>query len=390
MKILISAGEASGDLYASRVAEILKQRHPEWELFGCAGPRMQAAGVRAVIDQRSLAVIGIVEVIAHIPRIYGLFKKVVKAAEVEKPDLAILTDYPSFHLKLAKKLKRMGVPVLYLIAPQAWAWRAIGPFRGGRVIGMRKTIDRLLCIFPFEERFYNDRGVPTTYIGHPLARLAKPQLSRAELCQKLGIPESSRIVAVAPGSRTGEIARHMGTVIEAVKKMREQVDFVPVLAVPKGFESPDPSFWEPIRAASIHTISGLTGVHTWDVLAHAELALVKSGTVAVEAAMLGTPMVTFYRVNALSWYLGRWMVVAPFLSGVNMVAGRRVVAELIQQDMTAESIAKEGLRLMLDAGARSKMLEELRAVAQQLSSEHDPMEAAGDWAERVLAGRETR
>jgi len=178
VRILVSAGEASGDLYAARVVEILKARLPDAEFFGCAGPRMQAVGVRPVVDQRSLAVVGIVEVLGHLPRIWGEFQKLVRAAAIEKPDLAILTDAPDFHLRVAKKLKRLGIPVIYLIAPQAWAWRE------GRVKGMRETIERLLCIFPFEERFFADRGVPTTYIGHPLARLVKPALTRAELLAK--------------------------------------------------------------------------------------------------------------------------------------------------------------------------------------------------------------
>src|SRR6266853_2554630 len=147
VRVLISAGEASGDLYASRVVAALKARHPDAEFFGCAGPRMQAAGVRAIVDSRALAVVGLVEVASHIPRIYGEFRKLVRAISKERPDVAVLTDSPDFHLRLAKKLRRQGVPVIYLIAPQAWAWRQ------SRVRTMRRTIDRLLCIFPFEEAF---------------------------------------------------------------------------------------------------------------------------------------------------------------------------------------------------------------------------------------------
>ena len=180
--MLISAGEASGDLYASRIVATLRKHHPDAEFFGCAGPRMQAAGVRIVVDARSLSVVGIVEVLAHIPRIYGEFRKLVNAAKAERPDLAILTDSPDFHLRLAKKLHGQGVPVVYLIAPQAWAWRQ------GRVKTMRRTIRLLLCIFPFEEQFFQKHGVPTTFIGHPLARIVKASLSREEFCEKLVFP----------------------------------------------------------------------------------------------------------------------------------------------------------------------------------------------------------
>ena len=154
----------------------LKSRHPQISFFGCAGPRMQAEGVRTIVDARSLSVVGIVEVLAHIPRIYGEFRKLVRAAKSEKPDLAILTDSPDFHLHLAKKLRALGIPVVYLIAPQAWAWRQ------GRVRGMRQNIQQLLCIFPFEESFFRERGVPAQFIGHPLARIVKPSMSRADFC----------------------------------------------------------------------------------------------------------------------------------------------------------------------------------------------------------------
>ena len=190
VRVLISAGEASGDLYASRVVAALRERHPDAEFFGCAGPRMQAAGVRPVVDSRSLAVVGIVEVLAHIPRIYGEFRKLVRAARQEKPDLAILTDSPDFHLRLAKKLHAQGIPVAYLIAPQAWAWRQ------GRVRTMRRTIRQLLCIFPFEEAFFRKHGVAATFIGHPLTHIVRPLLSRAGFCEKFGFSVTDRLVEI--------------------------------------------------------------------------------------------------------------------------------------------------------------------------------------------------
>ena len=380
MRVLISAGEASGDLYASRLVAELKARHPEAEFFGCAGQRMQAAGVEALVDARSLAVVGIVEVLGHIPRIYSEFRKLVRAARTRRPDLAILTDSPDFHLRLAKKLHALGVPVVYLIAPQAWAWRQ------GRVKVMRQTLARLLCIFPFEEPFFQKHGVPTTFIGHPLARIVKPSLTRAEFFEKSGLAPGDRVVVLLPGSRHGEVARHMPYLQDAVKRMQAvtrmqaagKIRFI--LALPAGFGAERTTFWEPARAASIQVIEGLT----WDCLAYAEVALAASGTVTIEAAMLGTPMVTFYRVNALSWRLGRWMVRAPFLSMVNLVAGRRVAVELIQNEMTGERIAAEALRLLNDDNARRKMKADLEEVKHKLSSERDPMEVAAECIDGIL------
>lgn len=373
VRVLISAGEASGDLYASRVVEAVRLRRPDAEFFGCAGPRMQAAGVRTIVDARSLAVVGLVEVLAHIPRIYGEYRKLFRAIGTERPDVAVLTDSPDFHLRLAKRLRRHGIPVVYLIAPQAWAWRR------GRVRTMRATIDRLLCIFPFEEDFFRRYGVPVTYIGHPLARIVKPSLDRNEFCERFNLPRDRRIVTLLPGSRRGEVERHMPALLDAAHLIgkRHSVSFI--LALPTQFGAEKTSFWERIRASSIQVIEGFT----WDALAQAELALAASGTVTVEAALLGVPMVTFYRVNALSWIVGRWLVKAPFLSMVNLVAGRRVVPELIQDEMTGERIAAEAVRLLEDEASRVTMRADLAEVAHKLSGARDPIETAADWIEKV-------
>ncbi len=375
---MISAGEASGDLYASRLVEALRRSYPAAEFFGCAGPRMQAAGVRPIVDARSIAVVGLVEVIAHIPRIWREFHKLSRAASELRPDIAVLTDSPDFHLRLAKKLKRMGIPIVYLVAPQAWAWRQ------GRVRTMRCTIDRLLAIFPFEPAFFEKHGVPTTYIGHPLARMFRASLTRGEFCRKFGLPPGQRIIALLPGSRRGEAARHVPALLEAARRIGEKHQATFILALPPGFGAEKSAFWERLRASSIQVIEGAT----WDTLAHSELALAASGTVTIEAALAGVPMVTFYRVNALSWMLGRWLVRAPFLSMVNLVAQRRIVPELIQGEMTGERIAAEALRLLEDEGARRQMLGGLAEVARALQTDADPMDiAAGTIGAICLANR---
>jgi lipid-A-disaccharide synthase len=333
---------------------------------------MQAAGVRAVVDTSSLAVVGLVEVVAHIPRIWREFRKLVRAAATERPDLAVLTDSPDFHLRLAKKLKSQGIPVVYLIAPQAWAWRE------GRVRTMRRTIQRLLCIFPFEQDFFQSRGVPTTYIGHPLARIVRPLMTSTEFRTKFNLPDRP-IVTLLPGSRHGEVERHMPILLDAVQRIGTGYTYV--LALPPGFGLERSTFWERIRGSSIQVMEG----STWDALAHAEVALAASGTVTIEAALLGAPMVTFYRVNALSWILGRRLVRAPFLSMVNLVAGRRIVPELIQDEMTAQRIADEAGHLLGNPEARNAMRADLAEVARKLASDRDPMEIAAEWIEKVLS-----
>jgi lipid-A-disaccharide synthase len=245
---------------------------------------------------------------------------------------------------------------------------------------MRKTIDRLLCIFPFEEEFFTRHGVPTTYIGHPLARIVKPSMTRQEFCAKFSLPIDKKFIVLLPGSRRGEVQRHLPDLIEATKRL-EGVVFL--LALPGGFGN---TFSERIRGSSIQVIEGVT----WDALAHAELALAASGTVTIEAALLGCPLVTFYKVNALSWLLGRWLVRAPFLSMVNLVAGRKIAPELIQGEMTGERIAAEAIWLLDNAVAMQAMRAGLREVATKLASDRDPMEVAADWVQKVVHEKASR
>lgn len=380
-RVLISAGEASGDLYAAGLVEALRRRNPDLDFFGCAGPRMQQAGVRAVVDSRSLSVVGLVEVITHIPRIYREYRKLVRAAAAEKPALAILTDSPDFHLRLARRLKKLNLPVVYLVAPQVWAWRK------GRIPLMRRTIDRLLCIFPFEPDFFAPTGIQAAYIGHPLTRLVKPSAGREELRGRFGVPAGVPLVALLPGSRRGEAARHLPLLLETVQKIRAghsgpQPSFI--VAVPPGTVHPESTFRERISRLSIQLLEG----QTWDVLACADLALAASGTVTIEAGLLGTPLIAFYRVNKLTWWMGRRLVNVPFYSMVNLVAGRRIVPELIQNDMTAERLAAQALRLLGDETALAQMRRELGSVAQILSRPEDPMELAAAVVETFLADRE--
>ncbi len=378
-KVLISAGEASGDLYAAGLVEALRRHRPDIEFFGCAGPRMQQAGVRAVVDAHSLAVVGLVEVVTHIPRIYSEYRKLLKAARAEQPEIAILTDSPDFHLRVARRLKKLGIPVFYLVAPQVWAWRK------GRLPLIRRTIDKLLCIFPFEPEFFARHGIDATYIGHPLTRLLRPSASRAELRRRFGIPEGASLVALLPGSRTGEAMRHLPILLEAVERIRAAANPMTqfVLAVPPGTIPLGSNFRERISSASIQLVEG----KTWDVLVCADVALAASGTVTIEACLLGTPMVTFYRVNNLSWWIGKALVRVPFYSMVNLVAERRIVPELIQDQMTADGLAREALALLESEAAREGMRHDLAEVVQKLSGAQDPLDTAASLIEKHLADK---
>jgi lipid-A-disaccharide synthase len=374
-QILISAGEASGDLYAALLVDELRRIWPDVQFFGCTGPRMRRAGVETVVDAASLAVVGLVEVIAHLPRIHGEYRKLQAAARSRRPELAILTDSPDFHLRLARKLHRQGVPVFYLVAPQVWAWRK------GRLADMRRTLRHIFCIFPFEEEFFRRHGLAATYIGHPLAEIVKPTLSRSEFFRKHRLPPGRPLVSVLPGSRRGEAARHLPPLLDAVGRLyREQAaSFMLPASATTGVDF----FQERIGGAPIQVIDG----ESWDSIAHADLALAASGTVTVEAALLGTPMVTFYKVTAASWLMGRMLVRVPFYSMVNLIAGRAVVPELMQSNLTGERLAAEAHRLLRDDAARAQMRSDLAEVAARLASQTSPMARASAIIQDLMEGR---
>jgi lipid-A-disaccharide synthase len=366
VKFLVSAGEASGDMYAAGVVSRLSLTYPGASFYGCAGPKLQQAGVAPVIDAANLAVVGLAEVVMHLPRIYGEFRKLIRYAQAHRPDFALLTDNPDFNLRLARHLKKMNVPVFYLVAPQVWAWRQ------GRVKAIRELVDKLYCLFPFEERWFRERGVDATYIGHPLAHAVRTSCSRTEFFAKHGLPENRKAVVLLPGSRVGEASRHLPILMDAVRLLKGRFDMTAILATPRGFRSEHAleRFREPLDGLSIKILED----ETWDCIGHSDLALAASGTVTIEAAILGTPMVSFYRVMPVSWYAGRWLVKAPFLTMVNLVGGRAIVPELMQKDMTASGIAGAASSLLGDDAALMRMRSELAEVRASLTREGDPFE----------------
>jgi lipid-A-disaccharide synthase len=368
VRILISAGEASGDMYAAQLARALQPHFPDAQFYGCAGPRLKEAGVEVLVDSASLAVVGLAEVVSHLPRIYRLYRHLLRHVRRNRPDFAILADSPDFHLRLARHLKTMGVPVFYLVAPQVWAWRQ------GRVKTIRRRVDKLFCLFPFEERWFRERGIDADYIGHPLAARVRPSSNRPEFFSKHGLNPNLRTILLLPGSRVGEATRHLPDLLGAIELLRQKFAAQTVLATPHSFASA-PSFQnfrERFSSLSIKVIEG----ETWDCLAYADLAFAASGTVTVEAAVLGTPMVTFYKVTPLSWWAGRRLLKVPYLSMVNLIADRKVVPELIQNEMTARNLAEAATEIMAEPARAERMREDLAAVRQALSGEGDPLDKA--------------
>ncbi len=353
--LLLSAGEASGDMYAARLAAALKQRM-DVAIFGMGGPQMRAAGVEIITDYSEVSVVGITEVLKRLPSLHRAMRRLVDEAERRRPPIAILTDFPGFHLRLARKLLPKGVRNVYYICPQFWAWR---PWRVNLV---RRRFVQALCIFPFEEKFYADAGVPVKFIGHPLVGNVKPTLTRELFCTKYGLKKGSRIVTILPGSRRGEIAHHVPVLGEALAEMRRTLpgSLEMVIAIAPGLDLARLKAKFPPQLHA-HFIEG----DTYNALAAADLAIVSSGTATVETALLGKPMIVVYRLSPLTALLARPLVKTKFFSMVNLIAGRAVVPELIQDDFTAPRVAEEAGKLLSGTEASQGRIEEMtRGLAE--------------------------
>jgi len=352
--LLISAGEASGDLHAGRLAAALRERGAS-ELFGLGGESMRAAGVDLIAESREVSVLGITEILQRLPDLRRVFRRLLDAVDERRPPLAILVDFPGFHLRLARHLRRRGVRNLYFIAPQFWAWR---PWR---VRVVRRRFERALCIFPFETKFYRDHGVNAEYIGHPLAGRVMPSLPRDEFRSRLNLDSGRPMVALLPGSRPREVAHNLPPLLEACGALARSHGAQFVLAAAPGL--PQEALAPALQAGlGIQVSSGAT----YDVLSAADVAVVSSGTATVEAALCGAPMVVVYRVSPATAAMARPLIRAPYFAMVNLIAGRPIVPELIQGAFTGPSVAREVGRLLDSPAEREIMRSELAAVEASL------------------------
>src|ERR1700693_3538684 len=354
-QILISAGEASSDMYAARLVTALRER-TQARFFGMGGPRMAEAGVELIADYHEVAVVGIAEVPHKTPAVIGVQNRLKREAERRSAALAILVDSPGTHLGVARRMKQIGVPVGYFIGPQVWAWRA------GRVRMVKRRVNQMVVIFPFEEKIYRDAGVPVTFVGHPLVDLVKPSLKRAEFGALHNLDANRPIVTILPGSRPTEISQNYGRILEACERLyraHSKTQFV--LAAAPHLTSDFFSRYAS-SAARIKQVRG----STYDALAAADCAIVASGTATIEAALLGTPMVVIYRVSPVSAFILGRMIRTPFFSMVNLIAGKGVVRELIQDDFTPEAVESEVRRMLESSRARDEMKTNLAGVRAKL------------------------
>jgi lipid-A-disaccharide synthase len=362
VRVLISAGEASGEFYGAELMKALRkqvsQRTPnvDIEFWGVGGEQMRAAGCELLADASEIAEVGIVEVVKHIPTIYRRFRQVVNEAERRRPDAAVLIDFPDFNLRLAREMHRSGVPVIYYVSPQLWAWKP------GRIEAVRKYVRKMLVIFPFEEKFYRERGIEAQFVGHPLADLPRPAITREQFAAEYQLDASREWIALLPGSRRAEVSRIFPTLLEAAQLLGP--DYVYIVPVA--------STLDPNWMSSFSRYAGPLVTFTSDAratLLHARAAAVASGTSTLEAALIGTPFAMVYQVAPLTWKLGRRLVKVDRFAMVNLIAEHDVVPELVQTDFTAQRVCDELRRIIPDGDARETMMVGFREVRQRLQGD---------------------
>lgn len=359
-KIMISVGEASGDLHGASIAAELKKIKPNVKMFGMGGKAMRNAGVELSHDFADLDVMGFVEVIKNLPRFFRLRDELVEIMKKEKPDVLLIIDYPDFNIRLAKCAKELGIPVLSYIPPSAWAWRK------GRAKTVAKLVDRIASIFPFEAEVYRNAGAAVTFVGHPLIDIVKPSMSKDEAYQFFVVDPEKPIVLLLPGSRKQEIASLLPIMLESAGKMLQ--------------ENPNCQFFLPVASTisremlqsilnSYKVKVHLTNENIYDLMNIADTAIAASGTVTLEAAILGLPVVVVYKMSAITYFIGRLLVKIPHISLPNIVMEERMIPELLQDDVTAENVAKEAMRLLKTDPSAQTVRQKLRLMKEKLGTE---------------------
>lgn len=353
---MLSCGEASGDLYAGALVEALRRREPDIDVFGLASDRFTAAGGRLIADFHGLSVTGLTEALSVVPRSLSMIKRLTEAAKRDKPHALILIDYPDFNFSLMRRIKRLGIPIVYYVSPQIWAWRQ------GRIRQMKRYVDRVLPIFPFEPAIYEKEKMDVRFVGHPLIDLATPRFTREEFLKRLKLDPSKPVLALLPGSRRNELERLAPVIAEAMPLIAARVPGVQFLVA----RAPnlDDGLFEPFGLSQM-TIR-IADAQTDDVLNASDAVITASGTATVQTALHGKPMVVLYKLSPMTYRLGLPLAKVSMYAMVNLIAGERLVSELIQDACTKDAIANEAVRLLNDQDYRAKMIAGLEDVKRQL------------------------
>jgi len=341
------------------------------DFFGVGGDRMLAAGCDTVVDAKDLAVVGITEILGHLPKIYGLYRHLIKEADRRKPDLAIVIDSPAFNWRVAREMQKRKIPTVYYVAPQFWAWRQ------GRVRLLRDYIDKALVIFPLEEQFYRDRGVDATFVGHPLAELPRPTIERTDYAAQFKLDPAKHWIALMPGSRVKEVRMNLPIILEAAAQLGPAHEFLLPVAPTLDRVFLQKQIGQPHITLVPDALPAL-----W----HSRAGIIASGTATVEAAMMNMPFVMVYRVSPLTYLLGKSRVKIPHFAMVNLIAGEEIVPELVQHDFTAQNVAAQINQILPEGQARDRMLDGLAKVRTKLriSQTGSPPQHPADRAAKII------
>lgn len=365
-RIFISAGEASGERYGAMLIEAVRVRLPKAKFFGLGGAAMESAGCERIARAEDLAVMGITEVLLHLPRIYGEYRRLVRSIQAQRPDAAVLIDFPDVNFRLARELKKLGIPVVYFVSPQLWAWKK------RRIRWVRDRVTKMLVIFPFEERYYRERGVDAEFVGHPLAELPLPEISRQDMAHQYGLDASKSWIGLLPGSRAREVCLHLPTMAAAANRLGRNYEYLLPSAA-----TLNPA-WVRAMVAKVadaqpgSNVSVRVVEDARAVLSHARVSIVASGTATVEAALIGNPFIAVYRLSPVSYSILSRIVRVPHVAMANLIAGDRIVPELLQADFTPDNVVQAVRPLIEDGPARARMMEALARVRVALQVPHPP------------------
>ena len=357
LSIMFSAGESSGDQHAANMFLELKKHQPDIKGFGMGGAKMALAGIDIRYDSGSIGVIGVVEVLKHYSEIRRALKLIQQLVSTERPDLLVCVDYKEFNLKLARFAKQCGVKVLFYVSPQVWAWRP------GRVKTYGKAIDMMAVIFPFETTYYDAENVPVRYVGHPSVDKVHPQRSRLEDMAIFNLDENNPVIGLLPGSRANEINRLLPIMLAAAEILQARIPGIQFM-LPQA-DSISDELLESYMRQSLVKITVIKN-QPYDVIQCCDVVMTTSGTATIEIALLTVPMVITYKLAALTYWLGRWLVNTPFIGLPNIILGKGFIKELIQYEATSENLAEEIQRILTDKFYADQMRDNLNQVKQQL------------------------
>ncbi len=347
---MIIAGEASGDLHGSGVVRELKRKRPDLDIYGVGGDKMKMEGMDLIYNIRELGFMGFVEVLKHLPFLNAMERALEQILRFKKPDVVVLIDYPGFNLRFARTAKRHGIKVVYYISPQVWAWHK------SRVKKMRNIVDKMLVIFPFEVEFYRQEGIDVEFVGHPLLEVLEAQMDKKSFFKRYGLEPGKKLIGLLPGSRKQEIENIFPTMVSSARALASEDECEVAVGVAPSLE--EKYFQTLFRVKDMHLIKGAT----YDLMKHADFALVTSGTATLETACFQTPMFVVYKTSWLTYLLGRLLVRVNNIGLVNIVAGKRIVPEFIQYKATVRNLVKEGKRLLGDESRLETMKSELSRV----------------------------